>query len=373
MVGSAVAAQFEKRRAPPIAWGRDGRVAFFWILYFWRSQVSRLRDGPRSNHAFGRKDHRYANTHATQNHMFTTSPSQFTTLQYRNKYISYTGINTNWIRAMEHNDPRRRELADFLKAMRERCLPQQFGFAEGRRRRTPGLRREEAAQLASISPTWYTWIEQAREVSVSADVLDRLAIALRMDRSQRAYLFEVAGRHDPHALTAIADELPPSLSQLLAQLSSPAYILGRNWDVLAYNPAAQELFQGWLGTDPQPNLIRYVFTEAQARQVVVDWETRARRLVAEFRTDCRARLDDPQLNSFIDELSSASPDFARFWKQHDVLERQGGLRVFAHPQRGEWRLQQLTLRSVEQEHLKLVVLIEEVGDVALGADLKSAL
>lgn len=96
-------------------------------------------------------------------------------------------------------DPRRQELAEFLQALRLRSAPAAFGFPEGSRRRTKGLRREEVAQLAGISPTWYTWIEQGREVNVSADALDRLALALKLSRSERAYLFDMAGRRDPRS------------------------------------------------------------------------------------------------------------------------------------------------------------------------------
>lgn len=256
-------------------------------------------------------------------------------------------------------DSRRQELAEFLQAMRQRGTPEAFGFPAGPRRRTQGLRREEVAQLANISATWYTWIEQAREVNVSAEALDRLANALKLSKSERSYLFDMADRRDPQAHHNEVDTAPETLIGMLAQIEMPAYIMGRTWDILAWNQAAQQLFVGLLDIDwpesARPNLMRFVFAHPLAKQFVVNWEMRARRLVAEFRADCRSRLEEPEVEQLIKELSSSN-EFAQFWKQHDVLERQGGQREFQHPTQGLIHFQQITLRPVEQEQLKLVLL-----------------
>ena len=257
-------------------------------------------------------------------------------------------------------------MGEFLQALRQRCAPEAFGFPVGSRRRTQGLRREEVAQLAGISPTWYTWIEQGRDVKVSPDVLDRLAQSIRLTATERAYLFEMAGRHDPQGAEAEDDSAPESLVGLLADFDFPAYVMGRYWDLLAWNDLLAELFSTWLDRlrgeqdldndhGITPNLLRFVFLLPQSRQFVVDWESRARRICAEFRADCRTRLEEPALQRLVDELKQASPEFSRYWKQHDVLERQG-LRAFNHPRRGLVSYQQFTLRPVEQEHLKLVLL-----------------
>lgn len=257
-------------------------------------------------------------------------------------------------------DARRKELGEFVQVIRQRSQPADFGFASGNRRRTQGLRREEMAQLIGISPTWYTWIEQGREVNVSAEALDRLAQSLRLTRSERAYLFEMADRRDPHASMPEDDEAPAPLKALLDDVAIPAYLMGRYWDILGWNCAAAELFTGWLDTPSdnalQPNMLRFVFLRPATRLFLIDWETRARRITAEFRADCRARLEEPALLRLVNELATASTDFARLWKQHDVLERQGGARGFQHPKRGLIRYQQVTLRPVEHEHIKLVML-----------------
>lgn len=256
---------------------------------------------------------------------------------------------------------RRKELAEFLKVIRSRSQPADFGFPAGQRRRTAGLRREEVAQLVGISPTWYTWIEQGREVNVSGEALDRLAQTFRLTRSERAYLFAMADRRDPQASRQKTDEVPRLLIELLADVRVPAYVMGRYWDILGWNAAAATLFAGWLdlprgADDAPPNMLRFVFLTPRARTFLVDWDVRARRITAEFRADCRSRLDEPELVRLVDELSAASADFARFWKLHDVLERQGGTRSFRHPEHGPIHYQQVTLYPGENEPIKLVML-----------------
>ncbi|HQN65260.1 MAG TPA: helix-turn-helix transcriptional regulator [Rugosibacter sp.] len=273
-------------------------------------------------------------------------------------------------------DNRRKELGEFLLALRQRGTPEEFGFPSGARRRTKGLRREEVAQLTGISATWYTWIEQGREVNISSDALDRLALALKLSRTERSYLFDMADRRDPRASAAEEDAVPQTLVSMLANIHIPAYIMGRTWDLLAWNQPASDLFIDWLDNfstrnesekttiraepveaqNVPPNLLRFVFTNPQAKQFVVNWEMRARRLVAEFRADCRSRLEEPELKKLVTELAQASAEFDRFWKQHDVLERQGGQREFNHQKLGLISYQQVTLRPVEQEQLKLVLL-----------------
>ena len=169
----------------------------------------------------------------------------------------------------------------------------------------------------------------------------------------------MADRRDPQAHMLESDTAPDTLVHMLGSIQIPAYIMGRTWDVLAWNQAASELFVDWLEKpiiDTRPNLLRFVFQHPSAKQFVVDWEMRARRVVAEFRADCRSHLEEPELKKLVLDLAKASPDFEGFWKQHDVLERQGGQRKFMHPKHGLISYQQVTLRPVEQEQLKLVLL-----------------
>jgi transcriptional regulator with XRE-family HTH domain len=252
---------------------------------------------------------------------------------------------------------RRRELGNFVRAHRERLTPVSVGLIAARRRRTPGLRREELAELAGLSTTWYTWIEQGRDVSVSPSALARLAQSLRLDRAQRAYLFELAGKRDPDPGASDAGALPPVITACVAAIEAPAYVLDRGWNAEAWNAPAERLFIGWLDRDGERNLLRFIFLVAGARTLICDWERRARRVVAEFRAHCGAHLDDPELRRLIDELRHTSPDFAQMWEQHGVLGREGGERTFNHPSDGFLSFEQVTFELAGHADVKLTMLV----------------
>lgn len=254
-----------------------------------------------------------------------------------------------------------RALGDFIRAHRERLSPQAVGLPPGPRRRTPGLRREEVAQLCGVSPTWYTWIEQGRPVSASSDALARIAVALQLSRAERAYLFELAGERDPAEPTPASNDAPAALIATVNLIDAPAYVLDRQWNALAWNRHAAELFVGWLDGAPDParerNLLRFTFTEPAARTLIVDWETRARRLAAEFRADSIRHLNEGPTRALIDALTTESEAFGRFWASQDVGEREGGPRAFDHPLHGRVLYEQITLRPAHREDLLLVVLV----------------
>jgi transcriptional regulator with XRE-family HTH domain len=178
------------------------------------------------------------------------------------------------------------KLGEFIRAHRERIQPGSVGLPAGGRRRTPGLRREELAQLCEVSPTWLTWLEQGREVSASGKMLARLAEVLRLSVAERAYLFSLADRLDPHHEDN-GDGAGEALDEIVAAINAPAYILDRQWDAVAWNAQAATLFGGWLDVAHdapfKPNLLRFMFRAAAARGLIVGWEDRAQRLVAEFR------------------------------------------------------------------------------------------
>jgi transcriptional regulator with XRE-family HTH domain len=252
---------------------------------------------------------------------------------------------------------RRRELGDFVRAQRERVSPASVGLVDARRRRTPGLRREEVAELAGLSTTWYTWIEQGRDVSVSPHSLARLATALRLGRAERTYLFELADKRDPDPGASDVDELPPAIAACVAGVASPAYLLDRAWNARSWNIPAERLFTGWLDQPGERNLLRFIFLEPGARSLICDWERRARRVVAEFRAHCVTHLDDPRLRQLIDELRQRSPDFVAMWEQHGVLGREGGERTFNHPTDGFLRFEQVTFDLASNADIKLTILV----------------
>ncbi|KAG0164376.1 hypothetical protein DFQ28_009336 [Apophysomyces sp. BC1034] len=253
--------------------------------------------------------------------------------------------------------------------------PADVGLPRGARRRTPGLRREEVAQLCGVSATWYTWIEQGRPVSASADALARIAIALRLSRAERAYLFELAAQRDPGGPDAGAADAPAALLASVGLIATPAYVLDPQWNALAWNAPAAELFVGWLDTGkPGPtagvlvpqeapggaaNLLRYTFTSPAARALIVDWETRARRLTAEFRADSIRHLNDAPTRALLDALIAECDPFAHFWASQDVFEREGGRREFDHPTRGRVAYDQITFVPAQRDDMKLVLLIAQ--------------
>lgn len=255
--------------------------------------------------------------------------------------------------------PHASSLGEFIRAHRDRVTPEQVGLPGGFRRRAKGLRREELAALADISPTWLTWIEQGRAPSVSAAVLARIADALVLTRAERDYLFRLAAQHDPSAAQPRApDDAADLLAAALRAVRGPAYVLDHAWDAVAWNAPAARLFIGWLdrgATDR--NLLRFMFTSPMARRLVHDWPERAARLVAEFRADSGASLELPMTRRAVQLLRLQSPEFDALWRKQGVLEREGGERRFNHPTLGRVVHRQLTLRVAAAAQLKLVMLV----------------
>ena len=245
----------------------------------------------------------------------------------------------------------RRLLGEFVRAHRARIRPEEAGA----RRRTPGLRREELAARAGISPTWCAWIEQGRPVQASPETLGRLAVALALSRAERAYLFELAGRLDPAGQSDPVPDAPASLIALVTAVEHPAYGLDPLWNACCWNEQAAGLFVGWLGEGCQRNLLRFVFLDEAARRLIPEWEERARRILAEFRADYGHNFRDARL--LVDALRRESPFFAQAWDEQDVQQRAGGLRTFAHPQAGPLRFDQHTFSPADRPDYKLVVLV----------------
>jgi transcriptional regulator with XRE-family HTH domain len=265
-----------------------------------------------------------------------------------------------------------RLLGDFLRARREALRPLDFGLPQRNRCRTPGLRREEVAQLCGISPTWYTWIEQGRTAAISPATLVALAQGLQLTRAERAYLFEIAGRLDPAPPGTSVIE-GQELTGLVRAIRTPAYVLDRYWNAVEWNPAAGQLFRDWLGVPrptrgrapagtaerDAPNLLRYVFLQPRAKLFLLDWEDRAQRLVAEFRADTPRLRDDPRRSALVEELSRVSREFAAGWRSQRVLSRDGGRRSF-RIRKGETRhFEQHILRVVRRPDLRMTVLVPE--------------
>ena len=253
---------------------------------------------------------------------------------------------------------KQKELGDFLRQARAKVTPSMAALPDYGRRRTPGLRREEVAQLSGISVTWYTWIEQGRDLKVSAVVWSALADALHLNKVERAYLFQLAQQNDPDKEKASAGSLPLALANSVRQINSPAYILDKYWNILYFNQQLDELFGNWPGQQAQgqANLLRFIFLEPLSREIIVNWEDRARRSAAEFRADVASFIEEAEMREFIGEFVESSEEFAQLWGRRTVEAREGGHRGFKHPTEGYLEFEQRTFRLATHLDYKLVIL-----------------
>ena len=254
------------------------------------------------------------------------------------------------------DDHRRRALAEFVRSRRERLTPLDVGLVPGARRRTPGLRREEVAQMASVGITWYTWLEQAREIKVSEQVLDAIARALQLDRQERDHLFTLAGAPSVAASTE-CQTLTPATLRVLEQVSPfPAMVLNGRYDILAYNRAYAGLIGDLdaVGVGERNNLW-LLFTCAAMRTLFVDWEQSAARCVAQFRAAFAEHMAEPAWKCLAKRLAEESPEFAAVWARHDVAAVATATKRFLHPQLGVLRFESVPLLFRQHGEHRLVV------------------
>ncbi|MBO0782713.1 MAG: helix-turn-helix domain-containing protein [Ktedonobacteraceae bacterium] len=261
---------------------------------------------------------------------------------------------------------RRQELADFLRTRRARLVPAEVGLPLTARRKTVGLRREEVAQLASVGVTWYTWLEQGRDIHVSAQVLDSLAQALRLSADEKAHLFLLAGQVPlPHP-SAVQEQISPFLQKFLEHLgTTPAYITGRRWDLLAWNRGACEIFGDFAAMSPDAcNILHFIFTNSELRRRLLDWEGIAQRALAQFRASSSRYRDDAQFAALIKDLQQVSPEFARWWPRHDVRGRQDGRKELVHPQVGYLAFDHSTFQVNDPPDLRVTVYLPASEETA---------
>lgn len=248
---------------------------------------------------------------------------------------------------------RRRVLAEFLRSRRERLTPQAAGILAGPRRRTPGLRREEVAQLSGVSVTWYTWLEQARDITVSRQVLTSLARALMLSSIERRHLFALAGVPLPEQPAGRSPG--PALQQLVDALEPcPAYLLDANWDLVGWNRAEAGLIGDPGQLEPaERNLLWLMFMDPAIRSLMVDWEGQAQNLVAQFRADARQGFGDPRFEQLTGELREASAEFRTWWEAHDIADFGSNRRSFRHPWVGALTFDYVKLAAMDAPGVKL--------------------
>lgn len=254
-------------------------------------------------------------------------------------------------------DTRRRELADFLRSRRERVSPEDVGLPKGVRRRTPGLRREEVAMLSGVGTTWYTWLEQARDVRPSAEVLGALARTLQLDSDEQQHLYRLSDRPPPGITPYSPETVPATLLRMLESIvGQPAYVLGRRWDILAWNTAAAVVFGDYgMLKDDERNIMHMVFANPDHREKVVDWDIMAPIALANFRADSIKFSGDPDFERLITLLKSVSVEFRNWWPKHEVSNAVAGFKRIDHPTVGLLVFEYMRLSVLDQSELKLVI------------------
>lgn len=256
-----------------------------------------------------------------------------------------------------NGERRRAELADFLRRRRASITPEDVGLPNGGRRRTPGLRREEVAQLAGVGATWYTWLEQGRDVRASLEVLEAISRALRLTPAERTHLVLLGRGEDPPPCQSPAERVSGTLKRLIENLgANPAYVLGRRWDYLAWNRATCALL-GDLGSLPRAsrNHVWLNFMDPARRELFPDWQRGSRLLVAKFRADSARHLGDPAFEQLIQALRNSSPEFCREWKRHEVARAGEGRKEIDHPVAGRLVFEHAVFNPAEAPDQRLVL------------------
>jgi len=246
-------------------------------------------------------------------------------------------------------------LADFLRSRREALSPLDVGLPAGKRRRTPGLRREEVAALAGVGITWYTWLEQGRSIRVSASFLDNLSRVLKLDDIERRHLFLLAHQRPPAMAAQTGCQLSPMVRLLLDDLTQrPSYVLNLRWDVLGWNTAADSLFGFALRPESERNMLWMLFADDQLNSKIVDWSAQAPQVLASFRRDFARAPEDEDMANLVAMLNEVSGDFKTLWLQHDVHGRCEGRRIFRTGESGEVAFDHTSFIVDEGKHLRLV-------------------
>lgn len=247
---------------------------------------------------------------------------------------------------------RHEQLRGFLRSRRARLTPREVGLPAVGTRRTPGLRREEVAVLAGVGVSWYTWLEQGREITVSTDVLDAIARALRLSGAERAHLYLLAGLNPPPVGGVGAADVTPEVRELLDSWDRPAVLRDRYWNVLTYNDCARTV----LGFDSTArNCLVTFFTNPRYLAMPEVWAAEAPAVVAAYRADFGHSPDDPEFHRVVTELSAASPEFARLWEQHEVGVPVQAVNALRHPEAGELYFDATTLTVADHPEWSLVL------------------
>ena len=254
----------------------------------------------------------------------------------------------------------RNDLSDFVTRRRKRLNPVDVGLPTTGGRRTPGLRREEVAALAGVGLTWYTWFEQGRDIQVSESFLLKVSKALKLDDAECCHLFLLAHRRPPPPEARQWPTVDPLIQRLLDDLPArPAYVMNLRWDVIAWNAAADRLFDLSGRKREDRNILRMIFADPALRRRLPAWREDAPRLLAHFRCDLAAAPDDPDMLRLIEDLKKVSPDFRRWMEQPDLESYDWGVGVLRDDDGEQVDFDHQMLTVDEHRHLRMIVYFEK--------------
>ncbi len=258
--------------------------------------------------------------------------------------------------ARRAGERRRAELGEFLKARRARLSPGDFGMPPGSRRRTPGLRREEVALLAGVGVTWYTWLEQGRQINASMQVLDAVARTLRLDRVEREHLYRLA-EATPLRTECSRKAIPDTIREIVRSLDPlPASLINSRFDILMSNGASEELFWDWHSMPCiHKNTLWCCVTEPSARSKFAEYETHVRYLVARLRSAYSRHIGERDWEEDIRRLSSLSREFSDLWARHEVADAEPRTLTLLHPQAGTLSLAVSELEVPDMPEARIMV------------------
>jgi len=244
-----------------------------------------------------------------------------------------TGLGNSRKRLRKPVDNQRSE---FLRRCRARIKPSELGLPEAQRKRTDGLRREDVAALSGVSASWYTWLEQGREMRVSDEVLERLCETFKLSEDERIYLFSLVQHRLPRVHKVTRPEAPPEVVRMINAINTPAIAMNLRWDLLAWNPVNNLIYRDY-STIPveERNLLEVLFTRPVAHLSPAQFENMARKLVARLRFDYSKCADDPKFEELVRRLSRLSPVFSRIWRNPDFTLRSYGIHRFTHARWGD--------------------------------------
>lgn len=258
---------------------------------------------------------------------------------------------------LNNDENRYKELADFLKTRRAKILPSQVGINTATRRRTPGLRREEVAHLAGIGITWYTWLEQGREIHVSAQVIESISKVLLLDTQERNHLYLLANQPLPVDIPEYQGIVSPLLQHFLdSLLYSPSIIIDQHWNVIAWNKASIVILGDFNKMNcRQRNIVWAMFTDEKFKQLYVDWNTYAKALVSNFRSTCGKYIQDPWLIQFVNDLKKKSSEFDHLWSLHEITTNNEVYKQINHPSVGMLDFEVCNFVVTNNEVLKMII------------------